>query len=244
MNRMDISVKNHRRGPRLGACLAVAAISIGLGVRARADEGWERVSDSGGIVVERRKVEGSNLKEFFGRGVIEAPIGRVLGVIKDAPRRTEWMPACANSFVVEENIGSRYQISYNRTKAPWPVSDRDSINRAEMLVEPDKHRVYIPFMAIDAPQVPPQKGVVRMPSLKGHWILKPTNHGKWTEAEYRVHANPGGSLPEWLANVTSKKIPLKTIEGLRAQVKRREYVEFEKEVESSPEWKVLLAGSN
>ena len=41
--------------------------------RARADGHageWERVSDKEGIVVERRSVDGSNLKEFLGRGDI------------------------------------------------------------------------------------------------------------------------------------------------------------------------------
>ena len=54
---------------------------------------WEQVSNKDGIVVQRRSVEGYKLKEFLGRGVIDAPIGRVLAVIRDANRRAEWMPS-------------------------------------------------------------------------------------------------------------------------------------------------------
>ena len=86
--------------------------------------------------MQRRTVEGYKLKEFLGRGVVQAPIGRVLAVIRDANRRAEWMPACADSHLVEENLAARTQVAYHRTKAPWPVSDRDSVNRAEMIVEP------------------------------------------------------------------------------------------------------------
>lgn len=211
---------------------------------AHADGGngpWEQVSNKEGILVERRSVEGSNLKEFLGRGVIEAPIARVLAVIRDANRRAEWMPACADSHLVEEDLTSRVQIAYHRTKAPWPVSDRDSVNRAEMLVEPAKHRVYLPFVAIAHPKVPPQKGAVRMPVLRGHWILVPVDGGRATEAEYQVFANPGGSLPNWLANLASKTLPRETIAGLRRQVKRAEYPAFEALIASSPEARLLLA---
>ncbi len=214
---------------------------------ARADDGrgaWERVSDKEGIVVQRRSVEGSKLKEFVGRGVIAAPIGRVLAVIRDANRRAEWMPACADSHLVEENVAARTQIAYHRTKAPWPVSDRDSVNRAEMIVEVAKHRVYLPFEAITLSRVPPVKGVVRMPSMRGHWILSPVDGGKATAAEYQVFADPGGVLPDWLANLASKTLPRETIAGLRKQVTRAAYPAFEAEVARSPETSALLAASS
>jgi hypothetical protein len=213
---------------------------------AHADEkrgAWEDVSNKDGIVVQRRSVEGYKLKEFLGRGVIQAPIARVLAVIRDANRRAEWMPSCGDSHLVEENLASRTQLAYHRTKAPWPVSDRDSVNRAEMIVEPAKHRVYLPFEAVTVAQVPPVKGVVRMPFMRGHWLLTPVDGGKATEAEYQVFANPGGILPDWLANLASKTLPRETIAGLRKQVTRATYPEFEAEVASSPETEELLAHS-
>jgi hypothetical protein len=243
--------------PRIASWLLAFAVGAGLltsGVAAAktdaaADEGtgavgpWERVLEKDGIVVERRKVDGSSLKEFVGRGVIDAPITRVLAVIRDANRRVEWMPNTHTAYLVEENMAARTQTTYHRTKAPWPVSDRDSTNRAELLVEPAKHRVYLPFHSIDTAKVPPVKGVVRMPSLRGHWILVPVEGGKATRAEYQVFANPGGALPDWVANLASKKLPLETISGLRKQVKIAQYPDFEAQISSTPEAKELLAGA-
>jgi len=226
--------------------LWIIPLVLGAAGAARADGGagpWEKVSNKDGIVVERRTVEGSNLKEFLGRGVIEAPIGRVLAVIRDANRRGEWMPNCGGSWLLEENEAARTQVAYFRTKAPWPVSDRDSINKAEMLVQPEKHRVYLPFEAITYQKTPPVKGVVRMPFMKGHWVLTPVDGGRATEAEYQVWANPGGILPDWIANLASKTLPRETIAGLRKQVKKAEYPAFEAQIASSPETKELLAGA-
>jgi len=219
---------------------------VACSIVARAEEprgAWEEVSNKDGILVQRRTVEGYKLKEFLGRGLVQAPIGRVLAVIRDANRRGEWMPACADSHLVEENLATRTQLAYHRTKAPWPVSDRDSVNRAEMIVEPTKHRVFLPFEAVSLPEVPPKKGVVRMPFMRGHWVLTPVDGGKATEAEYQVFANPGGSLPDWLANLASKTLPRETIAGLRKQVTRASYPEFEAQVASAPETQQLLANS-
>jgi hypothetical protein len=227
---------------RFGTCLLLAA-ALGVAGAARADDGagaWEQVSNKDGIVVQRRTVSGSKLKEFRGRGLIQAPIGRVLAVIRDANRRGEWMPSCGDSHLVEENIAARTQVAYHRTKAPWPVSDRDSINRAEMIVETDKHRVFLPFEAIPSTTIPPVKGVVRMPRMRGHWILIPVDGGRVTDAEYQVFADPGGSLPDWLANLASKTLPRETIAGLRKQAGKVQYAAFEAEIASSPETKALL----
>lgn len=204
---------------------------------------WEKVSNKDEILVERRTVPGSNLKEFRGRGVVDAPVARVLAVLQDAPHRHEWMSDCATSYVIEESHEQRRQIAYHRTKAPWPVADRDSINRAEIIIDLAGRRIMLPFQAIEHPKGPPVKGVVRMPFLRGHWVLQPVREGRATEVEYQVHANPGGSLPEWLANAASKKIPYATIVGLRRQVKFREYPALEAEILGSPEASQLFGAA-
>ena len=59
-----------------------------------------------------------------------------------------------------------------------------------------------------------------------------------------MFADPGGSLPDWLANFASKTLPRDTIAGLRKQVTRASYPAFEAEVARSPETQQLLAHSN
>jgi hypothetical protein len=35
---------------------------------------------------------------------------------------------------------------------------------------------------------------------------------------YQIHADPGGWVPVWLANLTVVRMPFKTLRGLRRQV--------------------------
>lgn len=256
---MQLLAPRPRPAPRSSAVLVTLALpllaaTVPAPAPARADERptatgdsgkgpWEPVHDTDGVRVRRRTVAGTNLKEFQGRAVIEAPVGRVLAVLRDTARYCEWMPACAAAWAVESDEVARVHVSYNRIDAPWPVSDRDTVTRAQMRVEPAARRVYILFETITHPKVPPAGGVVRMPFVRGHWILIPRDKGQTTEVEYQVHANPGGRLPDWLANLTSKKLPDETIRGLRLQVRRRQYPEFEDRIARSDELRLMVAAT-
>ena len=200
---------------------------------------WELVRNEHGIIVHRRAVTGSNLHEFRGSGVIEAPIAAVLAVLNDPEHRTEWMKeAAANSRI--ESLGPYTEIFYSRTKAPWPVSDRDVVCRAQTTIDAKAGQVRVEITSEENAKWPPQKGAVRMPFLRGHWYLWPEHGGEWTRAEYQIHANPAGSLTDFIVNTVSKKIPYDTIVGLRQQVKRRTYPDFEKKLGEVPEYQAVL----
>ena len=48
--------------------------------------------------------------------------------------------------------------------------------------------VRVEFTSTSHPSWPPQKGVVRMPALQGHWSMWPEHDGAWTRIEYQLHA--------------------------------------------------------
>lgn len=203
---------------------------------------WEVMQKENGIVAERRQVEGSELHEFQGRGVVDAPLARVFAVIRDAERRTEWMANCVASHTLDE-LPDTNQISYNRTSAPWPVAHRDVVLQGAVYFDLKAKEIFLPFDSLEHPKQPPVPGVVRMPFLRGHWKLTPANGGKSTHVEYRVHANPGGSLPGWVVNWVSRELPYKTLASLRLQVARREYPEREARLMARPEYAALLGSA-
>ena len=216
--------------PAAALVTAFVAASLASPMMARADEskdgGWQQIKQADGITVYRHVVEGSPLKEFRGRGTIDAPVAAILAVFNDVPHATEWMDSCNGSHAVAD-LSDSEKVVYNRTHAPWPVADRDAVLHNVARFDAAERRVELDFWSVEDAKEPPQKGVVRMPYLRGHWILWPSSDGQTTRVEYQVHANPGGALPNWLVNYVSRDLPWKTIEGLRAQVKRRHYPEFE-----------------
>ncbi len=229
---------------RAASHFALASVTVGwLSAAGAIEHGpvgpWELVRNDGGVEVYRRTVGNSPLHEFQGTGMVEAPIASLLAVLDDVDHRLEWMAEAVAQTLISRN-GDRDQTFYSRTGAPWPVSDRDVVIRAVTSVDAKAKMVKIEMNSTESPAWPPQKGVVRMPHLCGHWFLWPSNGGKWTRVEYQVHADPGGSLPTSIINLVSKKIPHSTITSIQKQVVKRKYPEYEQKIALMPEYKEFL----
>lgn len=229
-------------GSRLLIVSCLLAATVGVAAAAPERGPWEPLRSDQGIVVHRRTVAGSKLHEFRGVGVVEAPIAAVMAVLSDATHRREWMKeAVANERI--ERTGPFSEILYSRTGAPWPVADRDVVSRADTTIDAAARLVRIEFTSVAHRAWPPQPGVVRMPSLRGHWIMWPERGGAATRIEYQLHADPGGLLPDWLVNRVSRQIPHDTLSGLRAQLRRRRDPAFERRVEALPEYQAVIGAA-
>lgn len=203
---------------------------------------WEVLKTTDGITVKRRKLAGFSLHEFQGRGVLPVPLARLLAAMDDEEHRPEWSAQCVEARVVEA-VTEREVILYDRTKGRWPVSDRDAVIRASTALDAAQHEIRIDFRSVEDARVPPVKGVVRMPLLVGHWVLRALPGGA-TDVEYQVQADPGGSIPDWLANLVSKSLPLRTLQGLREQAQKPRYEAFAEKIMARPEFRALIEGLN
>ena len=228
------------RLPALAAWLFAGLLPVAARGEPRVSA-WELVSRSDGITVKRRKVEGWQLQEFLGIVVLDSPLVSVLAVLRDADSRKLWSTKCVDSRLLEQP-GEWSQILYDRFESPWPVKDRDTVLFGEISLLPGEAR--ITFHSIDYPALPPIRGVVRMPYVRGQWVLRPVRGGEAVEVEYQVHADPGGAIPDWLSNLVSKKLPLKTLQALRVRAKQRLYPDFERSVLGRPEYATLLAATS
>ncbi len=200
------------------------------------------MKEKDGIVVHGRPIPGSNLHEFRSRGVVEASLPAVLAVINDTAHAREWNYRTVESRVIERPA-PRVALVYNRSGAPWPVADRDVVNRCETVFDPGARQVRVTMRNVDLPSVPPVKGVVRIKSLDGHWFLTAIKGGAATHVEYQMHADAGGSIPDWIANSGSKSVPYTTLMAIREQVRKRSSAAVERELAEDPDVKAVLAAA-
>ena len=202
---------------RLTGLSVLVSFFLGTGfASAESPSSWKSVKNSEGIHVSIQEVEGRDLPVFRGVGDVHADYWDVLAVLVAVENRVDWAHKCMETRVVRDE-GARGRIIYDRVDSPWPVSDRDVVVRSRMDVDPGQKRVHITFVQVvdcDAPEV---EDVVRMPRMKGHYVLVGTSHGK-TSVEYQIDADPGGMLPNWLIDLASREIPFETLRGLRKQV--------------------------
>jgi hypothetical protein len=187
---------------------------------------WKLAMQKDGIEVSTRPVKGSDLDEFMGTTDINASIDVVYAVIKDVPAATQWMADCKENREIRK-IDEYTSVQFNVTKAPWPVSDREALCIVTEKKDEKTGKITIEFHETNDPPVPVGKGNVRMPEIRGQWVLIPVNRDH-TKVIYTAKSNPGGSLPKALANLKSKEIPYNTLLGLRMMVKKDKYIKAAK----------------
>ena len=112
--------------------LAILAFVAALfaGSVALAEDAWQPLVTQDGVSVRQRTSAGRELPELEASVEIDAGLFEVLAVITDVPRQTQWMHDCVESRLVRRE-GDDVSLIYNRTDAPWPVSDRDVVLRSE-----------------------------------------------------------------------------------------------------------------
>jgi hypothetical protein len=66
-------------------------------------------------------------------------------------------------------------------------------------------------------RLPEKDGVVRIKQSNSYWRVIPTPNGT-LRIEYEVAAEPGGNIPDWLANAAITEIPFNTMKNLRSVV--------------------------
>jgi hypothetical protein len=190
-----------------------------VAVRAEAPQtGWKQFDEDEGIKLWERKIPGQELPGFRGEVTIDAEPRKIIDVIEDWKHHTEWMHRCAESTRLADRGGGT-QIMYNRTNPPWPVWDRDVILETKLDVSEDGKIITLNFHNIDSDLRPVPSKVVRMPKLVGFYKLERVGD-KQTRVSYQVEADPGGSLPTWLAKRTARDLPFETLSRLRDRVRK------------------------
>ena len=171
------------------------------------------------ISVFTRTVEGSPLKEFKGVTHIKADVSAFVALLRDADVATDWMHNVID-FKVMTRPSETENVVYTVNKTPWPVTNRDAYIRSVMTAN-ETGAVTSSIVAVPEFKEA-DDDYIRMPELKGSWVFTPQSEGM-VEVVYQVHANPGGSLPDWLVNTIVVETPMNTLSNLQEIVVNEKY---------------------
>lgn len=178
---------------------------------------WKPFGESDGVEVYTRPFPGSAYAQVRASGTVCATLPELVAFIEDVARFDSWIPDTDEARLLARPSQS-HQIYYIRTSMPWPVKHRDMIYR---LTESPGSRTddEISVTIEGVPDyLPPYPGVVRMRGVTGRWNFRQAD-GE-TRIELVMHIEPGGNVPQWLANRRIVGTPTKMIENLRRQFGR------------------------
>jgi hypothetical protein len=167
-----------------------------------------------------REIAGSNLKEFKGEMLVKTKLTTIAALLLDGQAAPQWMHQC-EKFEVVEQIDDLTAVVYFINGAPWPVSDRDAVVMTVMSQDPETLVLKAELNVIND-RLPEDDDYVRIPHMKGFWLFEPKDEGQ-VLVTYQVHANPGGSLPNWLANSVVVDTPYYTMSNMLDMLKLKKY---------------------
>lgn len=191
-----------------------------LALTSFADHDWKLEKDADGVQVYTRVVEGSPLKEFKGITHLNTSLSSIVALLDDRTVAPSWIKDTKESTLLNK-IDDSVSIAYNVTAAPWPVKDRDLVIKSVMTQNPETLAVRIELSAEKEGKAE-QKGRVRVTQMHGHWEFNPENNGS-VQVIYQVHADPAGSLPNWLINSLVVDMPFHTLKNMQTKVQEDKY---------------------
>jgi hypothetical protein len=207
-----------------GSLILSGALALGADQSLKSidpNDGWKFATKSNDVAIYYRVRAGSPLKEFKALGGIDAPSDAVHAVIDDIESYPSFMPYTAECRLIKRDGDSI--ITYQRL-SPKICEDRDYTLRISKKSWPAAGGVaylnrWTPANEFGPPE---KKGVVRVKTCEGGWLLEPDGANK-THATYSVYTDTGGAIPAFLANHASQTGIGKLFAAVRKQAKDPKY---------------------
>lgn len=172
---------------------------------------WELQKDDDGIQVYTRKFEKTHFDEFKAVTYINAPAISVLSIFKDKEDATE-MFTSIKEFEQIKSTSNHQWIAHAILNISFPFDPRDMVIEMEIeWLNATDFKIHIK----GSPEaVPLKEDHVRIPFVKGFWLVEQENTNK-TKVTYQNVSDPGGHIPAWLVNLVTVKAPFETMEVLQ-----------------------------
>jgi hypothetical protein len=180
-----------------------------VATRALADDGWRRVDEEHGIVVDARDVPGSSLHEVRASIHSELSPATIAAVVWRYEEHDRFVPRLEHAEVVRD-VGPDERIVYEQLALPL-LKDRDVVLRARRETAADG-TIDIRTTAIDGEGPPPTSRFVRVQTSAGHWHLAPSAGG--TDVVYEIRTDVAGSVPAWIVNRAQREAVPDLVEAM------------------------------
>ena len=121
------------------------------------------------------------------------PRSQLLPILEAPCHVRQWMPGIETLSILDRPTATQTLV-YMARKAPWPLSGRDAVT----LFERHPGEPLVLTMSGQPEAWPEQPGHVRVPYTEGSWTLH--DEGSTTRVVYQQQVDPGGGIPQWLAD--------------------------------------------
>lgn len=197
-----------------GWCFSLLLLVFQPALAASADVGWKLVNRNDGVFVYMARMPNERLKTFRGVTTIDLDdFDAIAAFMDDYEFVTSWLHMVSTIDNIARTTPDD-RLVYVTTRLPWPVNNRDAVLHVGLTQDPETYAVRMPM--VDVPGVLPEKeGYVRMLKFDGYFMFQPLEKGR-VVVTLQVILDPGGYIPDWMANLILMDIPYYSLKKLRA----------------------------
>ena len=162
--------------------------------------GWTEAYRSAELVVFTKDVEKG--RRIVAIAEVDARPEVVFNVVNDFDHYPEFMPYVIESRVLSRN-GDSEVVAYNRIAPPF-VAERDYPLKFRMTRGSLANGGVFRSEWTASPEAEPEvEGVVRIRLNDGSCVAEPISGGSRTRLTYTLLTNPGGLIPDFVANMSN-----------------------------------------
>jgi len=214
--------------------MAIPFVLATLLVAAPAPGQWEQVLWEAGVRGFARELPGTDLLEFRSTAVIPAPIEVVGVVLRNVEGLKKSSKSCLEARILEQKDLNDYTF-YVAYGMPFPFSNRDVVIHATTTYDLRKGRAICELKALPVTQAPARPGFVRITDLRAQFVIEYLGRDK-TGIVYTSRVDPGGHIPDFLVNHTSKASIYSSVVDLRRAAQDPRHVQ---EAVGSPDFQLV-----
>lgn len=184
-----------------------------------AQEDWKLVRDDEGVKIYTMNENNFDFKTFKAHVVFETSIQSFISALNDVENLSDWGHRVKSSKLLEKQ-GDSVLIYYSVAKAPFPYKNRDGIYLNRYIWNNRKRTLVIDIEILED-YVEVNEKYVRVTG-SGFWKIVELENEK-IDVTFQMQANPGGSVPSWMANMFVTDSPYHTLINLREIIKEKKH---------------------
>jgi hypothetical protein len=166
--------------------------------------GWKEASRSRDLAIFYQQNDTAHARAYQAVGDVDAPPGVVYGVVTDVQAQPTFMPFIKESTILRR-LSATETLVYQVISPPL-ISSRDTIFRITTTPGSSPTSVWRSAWTAIPDFQPERRGFVRLRIAEGTWVFEPLDGGRRSRVTYTSLTNIGGSVPGWMANMSTTTV--------------------------------------
>lgn len=184
---------------------------------------WDVSYDKNGIKVYTKRINGSPIRAVRAITQVRSDLESASVAISNVDAMESWVPILGHTELLRAPDKEGNSFSYLILDLPWPLRNRDVLYKNKMYYSADKSEVYMYSNAVyDSAVKKHDKRFVRLPASESLWSLRRIDDD-YVEIELIAHADPGGHIPKWFADLVVVDAPKRSLLNLRELLQSDKY---------------------